>query len=221
METVSIIYITLLSVVLFRLLFKWYQSNLLVPFKTLAAIMLLSLSLEVSTSILFRNMSNNLVFYHFFNPIEFSLYSIFFYHLMPGHWPQKLILAIAPCFLAFALISGIRFQSITENNSSVVLLESILIILYCLLYLRHIHIYEIDRRAEMNPYFWITVGVLFYFIGTLFVEGSLTMLLDISNDTARFYYKAGFGFKYLMCILILIGILSRRQLDSIQADEGR
>jgi hypothetical protein len=70
---------------------------------------------------------------------------------------------------------------------------------------------EIAKRAEKNPFFWITMGALFYFIGSLFLEGFLTFLMNTSLNLAQLYNKLGFLFKYLTCILFIIGILSSKK----------
>jgi len=210
MGLVSSIYVFFLSLDLLFLSIKWYHKELVIPFKILAIILLLALLLELCTSIFFSGLSNNLFLYHIYSPIEFVLYSLYFTNLSMAKETNKFIYLNIPLFLLFALISSAFIQKIDVNNGFVTTIESILNILYCLLYLRHINIYQIAYRAERNPFFWVTIGILFYSIGYLFVEGFLNLLLEISIDTARFYYKIGFLFKYVMCMMFLVGILIRK-----------
>jgi hypothetical protein len=214
MALVSFIYVLFLSLNLVVLSLKWYHKTLVIPFKILTVLLLLALILELCTSLFFR-WSNNLFFYHVYNPIEFVLFSLFFANLSMASRTNKLIYVNIPIFLLFALISSVFIQKIDVNNSYVITVENLFIILYCLSYLRHINIYQIEDRAERNPFFWTTIGILFYSTGSLFVEGFLNLLQDISRDTARFYYQISFLFKYVMCIMFLIGISIRKHSDTL------
>lgn len=130
---------------------------------------------------------------------------------------NKIIKLIIPIYLFLAFYLSSFVQKIDANNSYAIAVESIIIILYSLLYLRHININQIENRAERNPYFWITIGILLFFTGSLFLEGFLDLLLKISKNTAREYYRIGFIFKYLMCITFAIGILIGKNSDNINS----
>ncbi len=206
MAPISFIYALSLGLLLLILALKWYYKRIVIPFKFLSFILLSALLLELCTSLIFDYLPNNLFFYHFYNPIEFILYSLFFSSLSIPVKTKKYIRLVIPVYLLTALYLSLFVQKINDNNSYAICLESVIIILYCLLYLRYINIYQIENRAERNPYFWITIGILLYFTGSLFLEGFLNLLIKVSVDTARLYYKIGFIFKYLMCLMFLTGL---------------
>ena len=218
MALLSLIYVLFLGLLLLILVLKWYYKIFVIPFKILSFILLSAILLELCTSLIFDYLPNNLFFYHFYNPLEFILYSLFFSSLAMSVKTKKYILLIIPAYIMIALFLSFFTQKINENNSYAICLESLIIILYCLLYLRHINIHQIENRAERNPYFWITLGILFYFTGSLFLEGFLNILLKVSIDKARLYYKIGFVFKYLMCCMFLTGILIRQNFNKAKAE---
>lgn len=212
MTSVSCVYVLLLLVNVIILAFKWYSEGLGIPFKILTAVLLLALALELFSSLflLFSHQTNNLFFYHIYNPIEFVLYSLFFISLSKLKGIRDFVYILIPIFLGFVIFSSFFLQKLTENNSYVVLIESIVIIFYCLLYLWYINVYEIENRAERNPYFWVTIGIMLYFTGSLFLEGFLHLLMNHGKEIARLYNKIGFVFKYLMCVMCLVGILKSK-----------
>ena len=213
MGLVSMAYVAFLFVNLLLMITEWSRIKYSMPFRILLLILLCSIILELSTSMVFAYLDNNLFFYHIYNPVEFVLFSLFFFSLPWSDILRKTILIIIPFYLLFSIYMSAFVQGITVNNSYAVTVESIIIIIYSLLYLRYINIYQIEKRAEKNAYFWIVIGILFYFNGSLFIEGFLTLLIKLEGHKARMYYKIGFVFKYLMCCMFLISILVNRNTD--------
>lgn len=209
MAIVSFIYSSFLLVLLIWMLLKWRAVGG-APFLLLSAIIFLSLLLELLTSFVFSYLSNNLFFYHLFNPVECILYGAFFRNLKMSAVINKIVLMVTWIFIVFAITMSLFIQKIDENNSYVVIAESIVLIAYCLVYLWHINVNELERRAEKNPFFWMVCGILVYFTGSLFLEGFLGQLMDSSITLAASYNRLSFLFKYLYCILIAIGIAKTR-----------
>ncbi|MDQ6844107.1 MAG: hypothetical protein M3Z92_07130 [Bacteroidota bacterium] len=213
MEDVSFVYITLLCINLTLLLLLWYRNKIELPLKFLTFIIVSSLLIEISTSTIFDYLPNNLFLYHIYNPVEFFLYSLFFASLILAKKMRRILYFLIPVYLITAIILSLFVQKINVNNSYAITIESLCIILYTLLYLRQINLYQIDNRAEKNPYFWIVIGVFLYFTGNLFIDGFLNFLLKINVDTARFYYRFSYLYKYLMGIMFMAGI-SMKQMTN-------
>ena len=60
---------------------------------------------------------------------------------------------------------------------------------------------------KKDPLFWITTGILFYFLGNVFVEALLNYLIKKEINIARSLYKKSYIFSYLLFILIITGFL--------------
>jgi hypothetical protein len=101
-------------------------------------------------------------------------------------------------------------QQVDTNNSYIVIIESTLVTLWSLLFLRETIILQRESALQKFPMFWISIGLLFYFVGSVSVEGLLNYLMDISMDLARRVYRMTFVLKYLLFILLIIGAYSRR-----------
>lgn len=182
----------------------------MVPFRFLLAIAFAAFALEICTSLVFAEMANNYLFYHIDTPIEFALYSFFFSSLGMSKKINKAIYLIIPFYITTSILFSLFVQESNINNSYMIVLGCTIIMLYALLYLRHLNIAEIDTKAERNPYFWITTGILINFIGVFFIEGCLNLLLVLDENKALTFYKIGFVFKHLMCCMFLIGIFVSR-----------
>lgn len=205
MSKLSLIYVLLLSLNVLVLLVTWYYNTLSRPLKILCVIFLSTIALEVTSEALLKKHDNNLFLYHVHNPIEYSLYALLFYNIIVTRSRWFILLSI-PLFIIIAVLLSAYVQDFTINNDYQVILESVLIITYALIYFKEISIYHIEVAIERLPLFWITIGTLIYFSSKLFLEGFLNHLLRMGTAIAANYYMFSLFFAYIMCLMCLIGL---------------
>jgi hypothetical protein len=154
----------------------------------------------------FAHHKNNLFLFHIFTPVEYSLIS--WLYAKNFHTPllRKLTAFSIPLFVALALVFSIYIQPININNSDIIIIESILLCAWALLYLRELIIFEQTEPPFRTPLFWLSVGVMFYFLGNLFVEGLLNYLMRYSMESARRFYDFGFIFKYVFFLMLIFAV---------------
>ena len=200
------IYLALLALNLLLLFLKSDYLKNIISFKVFQIILISIFSFQFFVFVISDYLDNNLYLFHIYNPIEFALYSLFFSEIITSKSVKKLILIFIPFFLLISFLLGAYVQKLDVNSSYVVAIESIILIIYSLIFLRQIFIYEIEEKVVNNSLFWFAIGILVYFVGTLFIDGFLDLLMKENLFKARKYYKYGFIFKYLQSIMFIIGI---------------
>jgi hypothetical protein len=151
---------------------------------------------------------NNLFLFHFFTPVEYILLATLYYQSLKGRRIKKLVLLSIPLFIAYSVFSSVAIQKFSSNNSSTIIIESILMILWSLLFLREVLLYQEVMNLTQFAMFWITVGILFYFTGNLVIEGMLDYMIRHSMELARRIYRFSYLFSYLLFILFSVGGLA-------------
>jgi hypothetical protein len=154
--------------------------------------------------------SSNLIVFHVLAPVEYTVLSLLYYHTFKGIRVKRAIGYSIPVFIMICILFSLYVQPVESNNSYVVIIESTIITLWSLLFLRETIILQMESALQRFPMFWISIGLLFYFIGSVTVEGLLNYLMDFSMDLARRVYRMIFILKYLLFILLMIGAFSRR-----------
>ena len=121
---------------------------------------------ELAASILFESKVNNMFIYHAHTYVEFYFLIIFYYRLFRRRFSQKIAEVFAIAFLVISCLLYLR-DSIYEFNSAQRYVEMILLI-----FIMYQFLYELDKfssrvRILKSPFFWLTVGYVIYFAGTL------------------------------------------------------
>jgi|SRR5579859_296046 len=148
---------------------------------------------------------NNLFLFHLSTPLDYTLLALLYRSVIINRTVKKILTISIPVFIGLSIFLSIFVQKINENNSYAIVAESLLMIFLSLFYLREVLLFQQATVLLRFPLFWISVGVLFFFIGSLLIEGMLNYLMSKSMDLARRAFRIGYIFKYLLCILFIIG----------------
>jgi hypothetical protein len=149
---------------------------------------------------------NNLFLFHVYTPLEFVVLSLLFHDMMTSHRIRRLIRFTIPAFLLLCLAFSLWVQPVHSNNSYCIIIGSILIITWVLLFLREVLLRQEVTSLSRYPMFWISAGVLFYFAGHLLIEGMLNYMMSHSMALARKAYRVGYVFKYMLFGLLMAGV---------------
>jgi hypothetical protein len=158
----------------------------------------------------YTGQKNNLFVFHIFTPLEYTVLSLLYSHVISDVRIRKVIRTSIPLFLLLSLLLSIFIQGYKSNNSYTVILECILLILWSLFFLREILLLQQVTALHRFGLFWISVGILFLFTGSLIIEGMLNYLINHSMELARRVYRFGYVFKYLQFILLIVGACCRK-----------
>ena len=151
----------------------------------------------------YTNYENNLFVFHISTPIEYAFLSVLYADAIRNTRVRKFILYSIPIFLLLSIFSGLFVQPFNVNNSNMVILESILLVAYSLFFLREVLVLQQVDSVINYPLFWVSVAILFYFIGNLVIEGMLNYLIRHNIEIARTTYRIGYIFKYLLFVLFI------------------
>lgn len=159
----------------------------------------------VATYLRKTGVRNNLFLFHIYTPIEYTILGLLYRNEVTGALLKKIITATIPFFITLSIVFSAFVQKPDENNSFITVIESLLILSWSLFYLREVLLLQQVTHLHRFPMFWICVGILFYFTGSLITEGMLNYLIKHSLPLAQRVYSIGYIFRYLLLILFIIG----------------
>jgi hypothetical protein len=174
-------------------------------------IILIYLVLIVVTSIaaiyvlVFLKLRNNLFIFHIFTPIQYLILSLLYSHEIANPSIKRIINYSIPFFIVLSILFSIFVQKLTDTNSIITIIESIGLITWPLLFLKQTLEMQRVRSLLTFPMFWISVGLLFYFVGTLITEGMLDYLIKHDMEIAKKVFLFTYIFKYMLFIMLSIG----------------
>ena len=172
-------------------------------------IMLLALWLLTSAIAIgltyYAGIKNNLLIFHIATPLEFLIISLFYRDAFVNTTAKKIIAFSIPVFILLSIIFSVFIQTPLFNNSYILILESTVMIIFSLAFLREVMLLQQVMVLHRFPMFWISVGILFCYTGNLITEGMLNYMTKHSMELALRTYRFSFIFKYLLFILFIIG----------------
>jgi hypothetical protein len=175
--------------------------------KMVRLLMLLWLATSVIAISLIRyaGLKNNLFVFHISTPLEYMILSMLYRDVIANKALKKSILFTIPVFIVLSILIAFFIQKWDTNNSYMIIIESVVMIFLSLFFLRETLLLQQVTVLNHFPMFWISVGILFYFTGSLVIEGMLNYIMRHSMELAKRTYRLGYIFEYLLFILFIIG----------------
>jgi hypothetical protein len=137
--------------------------------KTLPFFLLLTLFAECVTPFhLIRFYGNNLWFYNLFTTIEFLYYCFIFYNILHSEKLKIIVLLSAIVFLVFTVINIFWIQGFYRFHTISYRAGALMIVTFCYLYFRQLIQSSEQIILIKNPFFWISTGLLFFYLGFFF-----------------------------------------------------
>ena len=148
------------------------------------------------------------IFFTFFTVIEFICFSLFYYYAVSFKPAKKIVIILLTLFLTFSLIDFFLVNQMNSFDSIEVGIESIIIILLCILYL----IIQLKSTNNLFVYstsnFWIIITFLTCLSGTFF----LYIMAESMISTKAFLVQYGIinsVFNILKNVLLSIAMLMK------------
>lgn len=220
MTLISEIYV-LLAIITLIFYVATYRGEQLNKLIVIYMVLIIVSSIVAMWIIEFSPVKNNLIVFHVFNPLEYALLCFIYLTAFESRIIHTIIKWSVPVILLLSVLFALYIQPPMVNNTYVIMLESVLGITWSLLFLRETIVLQKEEKLQRYPMFWISIGFLFYFIGSLLVEALLNYLIDQSSvELARRAYQMSFIFKYVLFILLMIGSVSRTSFREAQTDRS-
>src|SRR5687767_14610849 len=127
---------------------------------------------EIAGAVLRHYNINNNILDHLYQPIEFTLLSVIYYHAISHRTFRKLIKFIVGIFILVSVLSSVWVEGIFAPNTISFIIGSTFIIFYSIVFM--FQLYTLPPTAEsllVNPFFWINTAHLFFYCGTFFQMG--------------------------------------------------
>lgn len=181
--------------------------KMLTPVKLLIwTLMICSVALNIIQLILGAYHIRSLFIGHIYTLIEF-VFIVYIYKTMLNKLiPNAVFTIILIAFVFFSLLNAFFIQGWQANNSYQRTIESVLVVGFALLYFynttRELKVKQIERESM----FWLSVGVLLYFSGALFIFIFSNYLLHYSRSLALTFWVAHAFFLILFYISAAIAL---------------
>jgi len=143
-----------------------------------------------------------------FTIVEFTLFSLFIFWAIKGKFFKNIIIISSSLFVLFAIIYFfLNMNSHKKFDSLPASIESIIIIIFCILFLfDQINTPEINILYE-SPKFWVISGFLIYMAGGLF----LFIYADsFTKEQKNYYWNINAIINILKNIFIAIAFFMRK-----------
>lgn len=148
---------------------------------------------------------------HLYQPVEVTLLSVVYYHVIPYRSFKKMMFFIIPLFWMFCLYASVFAEGITEPNTISFIAGSIIIIFYSMVYLVQLFTEPPTKDNLLAiPFFWINTGHLFFYFGTFFQMGMDTYIRSIDFALAEKLVVINYALNFTLYLLYLNGFLCRK-----------
>ena len=166
--------------------------------KLFPAFLLLTLFVECVTPLkLIRFHGSNHWFFNIFTTIEFLYYSYIFYQVLHGRL-KKMILPVTLGFLGFTIVNIYFIQGVKKFHTISYRVGAVMIIIWCFSYFRQLMQSEGYIKLVRNPMFWISTGLLFFYLGFFFYFSAFDYIV---------YNKVKFNLELWLVISISLNTL--------------
>lgn len=113
---------------------------------------------------------NNLFLFHFFGPIQLSLFGLYFFRTLAHKFSKSAIVVVSALGTFFSIYNSLLLQDINSLNSNFLLFQAVAIILFCLM-----SFHELLLKEDLNPYqytqFWVSAALLIFWSSTFTTWG--------------------------------------------------
>ncbi len=123
--------------------------------------------MEITSFIFLKKKINNMVLYHAYTVLEFSLYSLFFIKTITFRGTAVFIFVLLFLFFGIAIFEFLKGSDVLNDLSTTV--ESILLIVYSIIAFYWLLQHPAQARIVAVPLFWQNTAILLYFSGNLFL----------------------------------------------------
>jgi hypothetical protein len=165
---------------------------------------LLASSAAFAATLVF-DVKNNLFVFHIHTPIEYCVVSLLYVSSLENRKIKNVILISIPVFVVLCIFLSLFIQPVTDNNAAMIIVESMLTIIWSLLFIRETIMLQKQNTLLRFPMFWISVGLMFYFVGAQVFDGLLNYLMFESMELARRVYRLMYVFRFALMILLIVG----------------
>lgn len=153
------------------------------------------------------NNPNYPLLYHFYIPAEYILLSYFYFKIFDNRWFKNAILISVPAFVITCILLSLNASKDDRYPTMQFNIEGVLIICWALFNLFSLKSEE-NIVITKHPFFWISIGLLFFYTGNFFLMGSYNQIVSVDKALAKKLFKyINTTLNCSLYILFIIGFL--------------
>ncbi len=184
----------------------FWRKKLTGPMFVIFCYLILGIAAQLISFITKEYQIKNLPLLHLYTVIEFSWITWFYHQAMPVYLPERRTKVIIVIFSVAAALNTLFLQPVTQFNTYIRTSESILVIIFSLLFFYKIISEMKIQRLEKEPLFWINVGFLIYFSGSTLLFIFSNYILPFKNTLNLYVWSLHAIFSILLYLIQSIGI---------------
>lgn len=110
--------------------------------------------------------------YNLFTAVEFIFYGFVFFINLENKYFKQIVLFFLPFFTIAALLNLLFIQGLNKTfNSYTLVFGSFFIVIFCCFYFyESVSTDKIDLRLSRQPFFWISSGLLIFYLGSVIIN---------------------------------------------------
>jgi hypothetical protein len=175
-------YITLMFIAFLLSVYTWKKFDRKVIY--IVIVLLLALIAEFIVIILKKQKIPYVFIYHFYIPVEYTLFSLFFRTKTVNKKIDRLILYSIPLYLVTSIILSFFFYHFKEYPSLNFNIEGFLIIIWSVWLLNSFDEFE-ETSIFMKPALWLCMGLIVFYAGNFIFNAYYNHLKDTNRVLAE------------------------------------
>ena len=160
-----------------------------------------------------RTGTNNMPELHVYVLFEFILLTLFYVNSIKEYINRKFIWVIIGGFVVLSILNALFFQEITKYPYILRAIESIVIVIFSILYFHKVMVEAKIKKLFKEPMIWINTAMLVYFSINFFFHILLPIVvMKTLNEFAREMVYFYWATNILFYMLIAIGFYKQKKL---------
>lgn len=194
---------SLLSVII--LLFIWKYNYTLISHKIIGYLCVVNILFHsiAAYHFIYTKQNNQFVF-HILTPIQFSLYSFFFYTLFIEHTIKRVILLSIPLFILISLSISFTIQKTDTYNSYSLSLQNMLLVIWSLLYFMKMIENDEFTIASLSNNIIVVTGIFFFCLSDFILESLMSYLIKNDNKNSILLYYISEILSFVMYCFFIV-----------------
>jgi len=175
--------------------------------------LIVTVMVEIAAKWIWKDRYEKFIIFNIFTAAEFVFYSLIFRFHLTNKLLRHIIILLIPVYLLLFILNVSLIQLISSSfHSYTFLLGSFFMVVYSCFFLYESILPEsINVRLSRQPFFWITIGLLIFYLGSViinalveyltksdFAEQGIIIYRNITNSLNVILYGS-FSVAFILC----------------------
>jgi len=169
--------------------------------------LIVNLIVDTIGTIVVLNGGETTILYGFYNLVPFEFYLVIIYFIIKGPRVKKVLLNVLIGFPIIWLINLLFIQGLYSFQSYTYALGCLLIVSFSMYYFFELFQRPTSFKLVLEPAFWITTGLLFYYCCIFPMAGFLNLVRDLSDRTITIFQSVAVVISVFLYSLFTIAFL--------------